>query len=120
MSASVFVGGIVPSNKYHLLGLVIGSLTSFLSGCKNFPTAFPPNSMPAQWELALEIRYTLKCPDPEKEIARVLEGLGANNVRPSSTYNGARYDYRLNDIIDERDFKRKASDVLRRSGFRAN
>lgn len=68
----------------------------------------------------LEIRYTLKCPDPEKEIARVLEGLGANIVRPSSTYNGARYDYRLNDIIDERDFKRKASDVLRRSGFRAN
>lgn len=68
----------------------------------------------------LEVRYSIKCADPEKEIQSVLSQSGAKDVRSSSSYNGARFDYKLDDIVDEREFKRKLQDLLRRSGYRAN
>ena len=68
----------------------------------------------------VEIRYTLKVADPDKDIIKTLEQAGAQNVRSSSSYGGARYEFRLDDMIDEREFKRKMSDILRRAGYRTN
>ena len=68
----------------------------------------------------IEVRYTIKCADPEKEIQTLLSNSGAKDVRSSSSYSGARFDYKLDDIVDEREFKRKIQEVLRRSGYRAN
>lgn len=65
----------------------------------------------------VEVRYTIKCANPEKEIQSLLSSAGANDVRSSSSYNGARFDYKLDDMIDEREFKRKISDNLRKSGY---
>jgi len=67
----------------------------------------------------IEVRYTIKCADPEKEIQSLLSSAGAKDVRSSSSYNGAKFDYKLDDIVDEREFKRKISDNLRRSGYSA-
>ena len=67
----------------------------------------------------IEVRYTIKCADPEKEIQSLLSSTGAKDVRFSSSYNGARFDYKLDDIVDEREFKRKISDALRRLGYSA-
>ena len=50
----------------------------------------------------------------------LLSNAGAKDVRSSSSYNGARFDYKLDDIVDEREFKRKIQEVLNRSGYRAN
>ena len=68
----------------------------------------------------IEVRYSIKCNDPEKEIQNVIYQVGAKDVRSSSNYNGARFDYKLDDIVDEREFKRKLQDLLRRSGYRSN
>lgn len=68
----------------------------------------------------IEVRYSMKCADPEKDIKELLSKAGAQDVRSSSNWNGARFDYKLNDIVDEREFKRKVYDELRRNGFRAN
>lgn len=68
----------------------------------------------------LEVRYSIKCADPEKEIQNFLSTAGAKDVRSSSSYNGARFDYKLDDMVDEREFKRKLQESLRRSGYRAN
>lgn len=65
----------------------------------------------------IEVRYTIKCADPEKEIQSLLSSAGAKDVRSSSNYNGAKFDYKLDDIVDEREFKRKISDNLRKSGY---
>lgn len=32
-------------------------------------------------------------------------------------HNGARFDYKIDDIVDEREFKRKLQDLLRKSGY---
>ena len=68
----------------------------------------------------VEIRYMIKVADPDKDIIKTLEQAGAQNIRSSSSYNGARYEFRLDDMIDEREFKRKMSDVLRKAGYRSN
>lgn len=68
----------------------------------------------------IEVRYTIKCADPEKEIQNFLSTAGAKDVRSSSSYNGARFDYKLDDMVDEREFKRKLQETLRRSGYRTN
>ena len=68
----------------------------------------------------IEVRYSIKCNDPEKEIQNVIYQVGAKDVRSSSNYNGARFVYKLDDIVDEREFKRKLQDLLRRSGYRSN
>ena len=68
----------------------------------------------------IEVRYSIKCDDPAKEIENYLSKMGAENIRGSKSYNGARYDFRIDDMVDEREFKRKASDELRRAGYRAN
>lgn len=67
----------------------------------------------------LEVRYTIKMDDPEKDITKILEQNGAQNVRMSSSYNGGRFDFRIDDIMDERELKRKLSDLLRRNGYRS-
>lgn len=67
----------------------------------------------------VEVRYTMKAIDPEKEITAMLNNAGAESVRASSNYNGARFDFRVNDMIDDREFKRKLIEVLRRSGYRS-
>ena len=68
----------------------------------------------------IEVRYTIKCADPEKEIQTLLSNSGAKDVRSSSSYSGARFEYKLDDIVDEREFKKKIQEALRRSGYRAN
>ena len=68
----------------------------------------------------VEVRYTMRVADPEKEITSLLSNSGAQNVRANSSYNGARFEFRIDDMVDEREFKRKLSDVLRRSGYRSN
>lgn len=68
----------------------------------------------------VEVRYTIKCANPEKEIQSLLSSAGANDVRYSSSYNGARFDYKLDDMIDEREFKRKIQETLRKCGYRTN
>ncbi len=68
----------------------------------------------------IEVRYTIKCSDPEKDIAKTLEIAGAKSVRFSKTYSGARCEFKLDDSVDEREFKRKLIDSLRRCGYRAN
>lgn len=67
----------------------------------------------------LEVRYTIKCAVPEKEIQSVLSQSGAMDIHTSSNYSGARFDYKINDIVDEREFKRKLQDLLRRKGYRS-
>jgi len=68
----------------------------------------------------IEVRYTIKFADPEKEIQSLLSSAGAKDVHSSSSYNGARFDYKLDDMVDEKEFKRKLQETLRRSGYRAN
>lgn len=67
-----------------------------------------------------EVRYTIKAANPQKDIETMLTQAGGKNVRSSSNYNGARYDFKVDDIIDERNFKQKITEALRRGGYRAN
>ena len=69
---------------------------------------------------SLEVRYEIKCANPQKDISQLIEKLGGSNVRPSASYNGARFECRIDDRLDEREFKKQVIDVLRRAGFRAN
>ena len=69
---------------------------------------------------SLEVRYEIKCSNPQKDIAQLIEKAGGNNVRPSTSYNGARFEFKIDDRIDERVFKKQIIDVLRKAGFRAN
>ena len=68
----------------------------------------------------IEVRYTIKADDPEKEITNILEKAGAQSVRASKSWSGGRFDFRIEDRLDEREFKRNISDLLRRSGYRTN
>lgn len=56
---------------------------------------------------------------PEKKIESVLKKCGAQDVRCSSSYSGARVDFKIDDKLDERAFKRTVCDELKRNGFRA-
>lgn len=67
----------------------------------------------------LEVRYTIKCALPEKDIQSIISQTGARDISVSSNYGGARFDYKLDDIVDEREFKRKLQDLLRRKGYRS-
>ena len=67
----------------------------------------------------IEVRYTIKVADPEKSITNLLNQAGAKNVRASTSYSGARFECKVDDMIDEREFKRKLIEVLRRSGYRS-
>ena len=67
----------------------------------------------------IEVRYSIKCADPEKEIKTLVSNAGAKDIRSSSSYSGARFEYKLDDIVDEREFKKKLQESLRRSGYRA-
>ncbi len=68
----------------------------------------------------LEVRYTIKAANPQKDIENVLTQAGGKNVHSSSSYNGARYDFKVDDLVDERNFKQKVTETLRRAGYRAN
>ncbi len=68
----------------------------------------------------LEVRYTIKAANPQKDIENMLTQAGGKNVRSSSSYNGARYDLKVDDLVDERNFKQKVAETLRRAGYRAN
>ena len=68
----------------------------------------------------IEVQYTLKSSNPEKIISKIIEQAGADNVRANKNYNGARFEFKIDDIIDEYEFKRKISSILRDAGFRAN
>ena len=68
----------------------------------------------------IEVRYTLKCANPEKEILTLLSNFGARDIRSSSSFCGARFDYKLDDLVDEREFKRKVQESLRKSGYKVN
>lgn len=68
----------------------------------------------------LEVRYTIKAANPQKEIEAMLSQAGGKNVHSSSNSNGARYDFKVDDIVDERNFKQKITEALRRAGYRAN
>lgn len=68
----------------------------------------------------LEVRYTIKAANPQKDIEDMLNKSGGKNVHSSSSYNGARFDFRVDDIVDERVFKQKIIETLRRAGYRAN
>ncbi len=45
----------------------------------------------------------------KKDIAQLIEKAGGNNVRSSTSYNGARFEFKIDDRIDERVFKSKLS-----------
>ena len=68
----------------------------------------------------LEVRYIIKAANPQKDIETMLTQAGGKNVRSSSNYNGARYEFKVDDIIDERNFKQKITEALRRGCYRAN
>lgn len=67
----------------------------------------------------IEVRYSMKADDPQKSIESLLSQAGGDNVRSSSSYNGARFDFRIDDRLDERKFKQDIIDALRRAGYRA-
>lgn len=68
----------------------------------------------------LEVRYTVKAANPQKDIEAMLTQAGGKNVQSSSNYNGARYEFKVDDIVDERTFKQKVTETLRRAGYRSN
>ena len=68
----------------------------------------------------IEVRYTIKASNPQKEIEAMLARSGGKNVYSSSNYSGARFEMKVDDVIDERVFKQKIVEVLRRAGYRAN
>ena len=68
----------------------------------------------------LEVRYTIKAANPQKDIENMLTQAGGKNIHSSTNYNGARYDFKVDDIVDERTFKQKITEALRRAGYRAN
>ena len=68
----------------------------------------------------LEVRYTIKVANPEKEITSILEKAGAQSVRASNSWGGARFEFRIEDRLDEREFKKELSNTLRRAGYRSN
>lgn len=68
----------------------------------------------------MEVSYIIKVANPQKDIENILAQAGGKNVRPSPNYNGARYEIKLDDMIDERVFKQKITETLRKAGYRAN
>lgn len=68
----------------------------------------------------LEVRYTIKAADPKKDIETMLTQAGGKNVHASTSFNGAKYDFKVDDLVDERAFKQKIMEALRRAGYRAN
>lgn len=57
---------------------------------------------------------------PEKKIESIVKNCGAKDVRCSSSWSGARVEFKIDDALDDRVFKKKVCDELRRGGFRAN
>lgn len=69
---------------------------------------------------SIEVTYTIACRNPQKDIENLLTRAGCQNVRGMQSYNGARFEFKIDDKLDERNFKRELSDILRRAGYRAN
>ena len=56
---------------------------------------------------------------PETEIEKIVKQCGGENVRCSSNWSGARVDFKIDDKLDERVFKKTVCDQLRIKGYRA-
>ena len=54
---------------------------------------------------------------PEEEIKRLLEKAGAKDVRYSTIFSGANFNYRLDDLVDEREFERRIKARVRGGGY---
>ena len=55
---------------------------------------------------------------PEEEIKRLLEKAGAKDVRYSTIFSGANFNYRLDDLVDEREFERRIKIQIREAGYK--
>ena len=66
----------------------------------------------------VEVRYVVSLPDPKGDIGAAFSKMGAKNVRVSESYDGARFEIELPDIVDEKSFKRNVEEAFRRTGFR--
>ena len=67
----------------------------------------------------IEVSYTIESSDPKHQIEEILEKAGSKNISSSSSYNGARFSFQLDDLIDSREFKRQVTEILRRMGFKS-
>lgn len=68
---------------------------------------------------SLEVKYEIKCANPQKDIAQVIEKVGGSNVRPTTNYNGARFEFKIDDRLDDKEFKKQIIDILKKAGYRA-
>ena len=57
---------------------------------------------------------------PEEEIKRLLEKAGAKDVRYSTSFSGANFNYRLDDLVDEREFERRIKTQIREAGYKTS
>ena len=57
---------------------------------------------------------------PEKEIEGIVTKCGGQSPRCSSTYSGAKVDFRIDDKLDEKVFKKNVIDELKKKGFKAH
>ena len=69
---------------------------------------------------SLEVRYEIKCANPQNDIVQLIEKSGGANVRATPSYNGARFEFKIDDRLDEREFKRQIIDFFKKVGYRAN
>ena len=57
---------------------------------------------------------------PEKEIESIVTKCGGQSARCSSTYSVAKFDFRIDDKLDEKVFKKNLIDELKKKGFKAH
>lgn len=67
----------------------------------------------------LSVRYEMKVADPQHEIIQLIEKSGAKLVHLAINSCGAKFDFRIDDKLDEREFKRQMIDQLQSAGYRA-
>ena len=68
----------------------------------------------------VSVRYEIKMPDPQKDIIQLVERTGAKLYHFGVTAGGANFDFRIDDRLDEREFKRQMINQLKSAGYRAN
>ena len=66
------------------------------------------------------VGYEIKLADPQKEIIRLVEKSGAKLLRLVINVDGADFDFRVDDQIDEHAFKQQMINQLKSAGYRAN
>ena len=68
----------------------------------------------------VSVKYEIKIPDPQKEIIQLVEKAGAKLYHLGVTNGGADFDFRIDDRLDEREFKRQMINQLKSAGYRAS